>query len=82
MVESILSIIGSVLAIIALIAEAYMAMAKSPERKAAERDEEILQGRRDLADGNAPAVEQRLDKLLRNIDENHCRHAGIKDRQD
>lgn len=62
MITAILTIVASVVSIVALLAEAYMKM--SPDRKAKKREEEIAQGRIDLSTGNIDAVQSRIDKLL------------------
>jgi len=38
--------------------------AGNPERQKEKRDDEIQQGRTDIATGNAPAVSDRIDRLL------------------
>lgn len=54
--------IAATIGIIALVLKQYYAGA--PERVEEKRDEEIQQGRTDIADGDIDAVNERIDRLL------------------
>lgn len=72
--ESIVSLIVTVLGIASLILNIYIS--NSPKRREEERNAEIEKGREDIVNGNVDAVEQRIDRLCRAEDD---RNAGIKD---
>ena len=79
MIEAICSVVAALIGLIVLVVELYRE--SSPERKADKREEEILQGRQDIVDGDADAVQRRLDQLLRDDADIRC-HAGSEDRKD
>lgn len=54
--------IAAIIGIIALMLKQYYAGA--PKRVEEQRDDEIQQGRRDIADGDIDAVNERVDRLL------------------
>lgn len=55
-------LISSILAILAILLEAWMKAA--PARKERRDDNEAQRGRKDLVDGNSSSVEQRIDRVL------------------
>ena len=63
MVKFVCSLITVLLTLVTKVYEAYQRNA--PKREAQKRDEEIDQGRKDIVDGNADAVQSRIDWLLR-----------------
>ena len=63
--------IAAAIGIIALVLKQYYAGA--PNRMEEERDEDIQQGRRDIADGDVDAVNERIDRLLPSEDSGPAR---------
>ena len=62
MVEAICVAVAGLIGIAAIILKQYYGGKKERDEKA--REEEIQQGRRDIAGGNVDAVSERIDKLL------------------
>jgi hypothetical protein len=61
MITAILTVLGGLLAVGVVYAKWWVE--NSPERKKAQRDEEIRQGRTDIVEGNTDAVSVRIDEL-------------------